>query len=281
MVLLPKTTIFTSIPFMMDFLNCLYDYPGFSLIALALLAFLAGFVDAIVGGGGLIQLPALLISLPQNPLPSLFGTNKMAAFAGTCLSALRYARRIKFNYPLLLLMAVCAGLASFLGAKMLSYIPANSLKPMVLAALVLMAIYTFFKKDLGSGPSKNLSQKQQLCYGGAISLVIGFYDGFFGPGAGSFFILAFVVILGFEFVQASAYAKCINAITNISALLVFVRDGHYILPLALLMALCNIGGSLVGTGLALKKGNGFVRLVFLAVVSLMILRYAYAIFWEK
>lgn len=262
----------------MDFTNLLTDYDVFTIVTLIVFAFLAGLIDAVVGGGGLLQIPALLISLPKTPLPSIFDTNKIAALAGTSISAWRYAKRIKFNYKLLLVISVCAAAAAFCGAKVVSLIDVNILKPVILAILIGIALYTFLKKDLGSVQTKLLPMRQQLIYGALIGLSIGFYDGFFGPGTGSFFILAFVVILGFEFVTASAYAKAINCVTNLSALFVFIRQGTYLLELALLMSLCNIIGSWLGTNLALKKGNGFIRIFFLMVVTLMILRYGYDVF---
>ena len=117
-----------------------------------------------------------------------------------------------------------------------------------------------------------------MIYGSLIGLVIGFYDGFFGPGTGSFLVLAFVVVFGFEFVEASAYSKVINCVTNIFALIVFIKLENYLLELAILMAICNITGNIIGTKLALKRGNSFVRTIFLAIVTLMTLRYAYDIF---
>jgi uncharacterized membrane protein YfcA len=147
--------------------------------------------------------------------------------------------------------------------------------------LILIAIYTFLKKDLGAVQTKNLSFDKQLIYGSLIGIMVGFYDGFFGPGTGSFFVLGFVVILGFEFVQASAYSKVINCMTNISALLVFIKQGNYILELAIIMSVCNITGNVIGTRLALKKGNTFVRTIFLLIVTLMIFRYGYDLFILK
>lgn len=265
----------------MDFLNIFTDYGTVVIISLIMLSFVAGFIDAVVGGGGLIQIPALLISLPKTPLPTIFGTNKIAALAGTSISALQYSKRIKFNYTLLITISICAGLASFLGAKVVSFINVNTLKPVILVVLILIAVYTFLKKDLGAVQTKNLSFDKQLIYGSLIGIIVGFYDGFFGPGTGSFFVLGFVVILGFEFVQASAYSKVINCMTNISALLVFIKQGNYILELAIIMSVCNITGNLIGTRLALKKGNTFVRTIFLLIVTLMIFRYGYDLFIEK
>lgn len=266
----------------MDFLtNLVADYGAVTLLFIVILSFVAGFIDAVVGGGGLIQLPALLISLPTTPLPTLFGTNKIAALAGTSISAVQYSKAIKFNYKLLIAVSACAGIASFLGAKIVSYINVTTLKPIILVVLIAIAIYTFLKKDLGAVQTKNLPFNQQLLYGSVIGLVVGFYDGFFGPGTGSFLVLGFVVVLGFEFVQASAYAKVINCMTNVMALVVFVRQGNYLLELAIIMAVCNILGNVVGTKLALKKGNSFVRIIFLVIVSLMILRYGYDLFIKQ
>ena len=262
----------------MTFLSFAADYGVVALLVICLFAFIAGFIDAVVGGGGLIQIPALLINLPKTPLPTLFGTNKIAALSGTSIAAFHYSRRIKFNFRLLITIALFAGIASFLGARTIQYIDVNTLKPAVLFVLIAIAVYTFVKKDLGSMQTKVLSFNKQLIYGSFIGLVVGFYDGFFGPGTGSFFVLGFVVILGFEFVQASAYSKVINCMTNGAALLVFIKDGNYLLELAILMAISNIVGNIVGTKLALNKGNRFVRVIFLGIVSIMIVRYAYDIF---
>jgi hypothetical protein len=180
----------------------------------------------------------------------------------------------------LVTIAFFAGLASFLGAQTIQYINVNTLKPAVLFVLIGIAVYTFAKKDLGAVQSKTLPFNKQFIYGSLIGFVVGFYDGFFGPGTGSFFVLGFVVILGFEFVQASAYSKVINCMTNTTALFVFIKQGNYLLELAILMAICNIIGNVVGTKLALKKGNQFVRVIFLCIVMVMIIRYAYDIFFK-
>lgn len=257
-------------------LSEIIDHYGLWIIfLLAVAAFTAGFIDSVVGGGGLIQTPFLLITFPQMPLPVLFGTNKIAALAGTSISAFKYSQKIKFNFRLLFVIAACCFISSFLGARLVSLIDSNTLKPVILVILIAIAIYTFIKKNLGSVQTKELSLSRQMVYGGLVGLVVGFYDGFFGPGTGSFFVLGFVIILGFEFVKASAYAKVVNCITNISALIVFIREGYFILDLAILMAIFNIIGSYIGSAMALKKGNDFVRVIFLVIVSIMILKYGY------
>ena len=194
----------------MDFFS---DYSFYTLFFLAAFAFIAGFLDAIVGGGGLIQLPALLIQFPQLALPTLFGTNKIAALSGTSIAAVQYAKRIRFNWKVLLSISLFSFIFSFLGARTVSYLDSEALKPLILIILIAIAIYTFIKKDLGNVATKDLSTTKKMIFGALIGAVIGFYDGFFGPGTGSFFVLAFVVILGFDFLSASAYAKVVNCIT--------------------------------------------------------------------
>jgi uncharacterized membrane protein YfcA len=260
--------------------NLFTEYESITIISLVVFSFLAGLIDAVVGGGGLIQMPALLIAHPSTDLPTLFGTNKIAALSGTSISAVQYSKRIKFNHRLLIVVCLFAGLASFLGAKVVGYMDVNTLKPVILVVLVVIAVYTFYKKDLGAIQTKQLSRSKQFLYGSLLGLVVGFYDGFFGPGTGSFFVLGFVVILGFEFIQASAYAKVVNCLTNISALLVFLRQGQYLLELAVVMAISNMIGNFIGTRLAFKKGNTFIRSIFLIVVTQMIVRYGYDVFFN-
>lgn len=264
----------------MNFSTIVTDYGTITIISLIVFSFVAGFIDAMVGGGGLIQLPALLIALPEMPVTTIFGTNKIASLSGTTISAVQYSKRIQFNYLLLFVVSIGAGFASFWGAKVVSYINVNTLKPIILIILILIAVYTFIKKDLGTVQAKNLPLNQQLIYGSLLGLLIGFYDGFFGPGTSSFLVLGFVVILGFEFIQASAYSKVINCMTNISALYVFISQGNYLLEIAIIMAISNVSGSVLGTRLALKKGNHFVRLIFLVIVTIMILRYGYDVFFK-
>lgn len=256
------------------------QYGFYTIAFLAVFAFVAGFLDAIVGGGGLIQLPSLLIQFPKTGLPTLLGTNKIAALSGTSIAAIQYTKRISYNWKVLLAIIIGSALFSFLGAKTVSYLHSDDLKPLILAILIVIAIYTFLKKDLGNNPTKNLTTSQQMIYGAFIGSVVGFYDGFFGPGTGSFFVLGFVVILGFDFLHASAYAKVVNCVTNISALFVFLKDGNYLLEIAILMAIFNIIGNFIGTKMAFKKGNGFIRIIFLVIVVLMIIRYSKEVFFS-
>lgn len=259
-------------------LNILSDYSLSTLVLLIILAFFSGFIDSIAGGGGLIQLPALLISFPQSPLANIFGTNKIAALAGTTTAAFQYSKRIKFNLWLLLTISFFAFTFARLGASLVKYIDVEIFKPVILVILIAIALYTYFKKDLGQTKSKDVPIRSQYIFGSLIGSVVGFYDGFFGPGTGNFLVFGFVIVLGFEFIKASAYSKVINCITNISALIVFLSHGNYYLYIGLLMAVFNITGSYIGSHLALKKGNSFIRLIFFVVVIIMIARYAYDVF---
>lgn len=265
---------------MNDLLAIFNEIDVWAIIAILALSVVAGFIDSVVGGGGLVQIPALLINLPSQPLMSLLGTNKMAAIAGMTMAASQYAKKVKFDFRLLAVIALAAFGASNLGVKLLHYIDVEILKPIILVVLVLIFIYSLIKKDLGAVQTKKLSLRKRLLFGALIGTLVGFYDGFIGPGTGSFLVLGFVVILGFEFITASAYAKIINCFSAISAMIVFVQMGNYILGLGILMSICNISGNFIGSRMALKNGNGFIRYVFIIIVGLMILRYAYDIFFK-
>ncbi len=264
----------------MELLAAYYDYPALTIVALAAFAFVAGFIDAAAGGGGLIQLPALLINLPGHSIPTIFGTNKMASFAGTSVAIHQYSKKISYNFKLLGVVALFAFVASRLGAQSVSMIDVEKLKPIVLVLLIVVAAYVYLKKNLGKIKGKEVPLVKQMILGSLIGFAVGFYDGFFGPGTGSFLVLGFVLVLGFEFVAASAYSKVINGVTNISAIIVFASKGNFLLEIAIPMAFCNATGSIIGSRMALSRGNGFVRVIFLVVVALMIARYAYEVFWQ-
>lgn len=235
-------------------------------------------MDAIVGGGGLIQLPATIISFPEASLPTLFGTNKIASISGTSLAAYHYAKKITFQYKLLLIIGFFALSASWFGATVVSSINTVVLKPLVLVLLIGMAAYTFLKKDLGSLSQQKVNLKKKISNGIIIGIIIGFYDGFFGPGTGSFLVFGLVLFLGFDFLHASAYAKAINILTNIGALTVFIYNENYILIVAIGMAICNMIGNYIGAKMAFKKGNEFIRKIFLVILCIMIIRYAWEVF---
>jgi hypothetical protein len=237
-------------------------------------AFLAGFIDSVAGGGGLVQVPALFVLMPQVAAPTLLGTNKFASIWGTVFAFFQYARRMPVEWRATIPTGIAALAFGFLGARTVAHVPADFLRPLILVLLAGVLVYTLWRKDLGALHAPKLTHAQQLWVGLATGGAIGFYDGFFGPGTGSFLIIAFVGLFGFSFLAASASAKAVNVITNGAALGYFATHGNVMYDVALPMAACNVAGSFVGTRLALRLGSGFVRLMFLLVVSALLARYA-------
>lgn len=248
------------------------------LAALCGFAFLAGFIDSVVGGGGLIQIPALFVALPNMPAAMLLGTNKFASIWGTLSATYQYARRVPIAWRAVLPAGAAALVFSFIGAHAVNLIGNAQLKPMILAMLVAVLGYTLWKKDFGALHAPKLNHRQQLWIGLATGTVIGFYDGFFGPGTGSFLIFIFVGLFGFSFLAASASAKAVNSITNFAALTYFISSGNILFALAVPMAVCNVAGSLCGSRLAIARGSGFVRVLFVVIVTLLIARFGYDIY---
>jgi uncharacterized membrane protein YfcA len=242
-------------------------------LTLLLAAIFAGFVDAVAGGGGLIQVPALFAGLPREAPATLFGTNKVASIFGTLNAARRYLREVEMPWGIALPTAVAAFLFSFAGAATIAWLPKEVVRPLVLVLLVAVAAYTWTKPDFGvSKRPPRVASRHALAAGILTGAMLGFYDGFFGPGAGSFMIFAFVRLFGMDFLHASATAKIVNAATNAGALLLFAPSGHVLWVLGLGMAICNIVGAQVGSKMAIKHGSGFVRGVFLTMTSLLILK---------
>ena len=245
------------------------------LLVLCAFAFLAGGLDAIVGGGGLVQLPALLVVLPQAPVVALLGTNKLASVVGTASAAVTYNRKISVDRRTAVVMAVFAFAGSGLGALAATRVDGDVLKPLVLVALVAVLGYTLRSPSLGEVELLRMKARAQRATAAGGGAVIGFYDGLVGPGTGSFLVFLLVGAVGLSFLHASATAKVVNTATNLSALALFAWGGHVLWVLGTAMALCNLAGSQVGTRLAIRRGSGWVRRVFLVVVSALVLRLAY------
>ena len=246
-----------------------------SLLILLATAFLAGAVDAVVGGGGLIQIPALFAVYPGESAATLFGTNKCASVVGTANATWRYARQVKMPWRTILPAAASAFAFSYLGAAAVAWLPKDAVRPLILLLLVIAAVYTLKRKEFGQIHRPAHSGHLELAYALLLGGVIGFYDGFFGPGTGSFLIFLFVRFFGFDFLHASAGAKVVNVATNLAALGYFLPNGYVLPLLALLMALANVSGSIAGTWLALKYGSAFVRRGFLLLVGLLIVKFAW------
>ncbi|KAA9327564.1 TSUP family transporter [Hymenobacter busanensis] len=249
-----------------------------TLLLLCAAAFLAGFIDSIVGGGGLIQLPAMLLLLKGVPVPTVLGTGKISSLAGTTAAFRRYAGHVPIRWPAVGSAAVAAGIFSFLGARVVSLLPSELLRPLVLGLLVVIAVYTFWRKDFGSIHAPRLSAQREPLYGVLVGVGLGFYDGFFGPGTGSFLLFAFVGLFGYDFLSASASAKLVNMATNFASVLFFAYTGQIIWHIAVPMAVCNMLGSTLGARLAVRSGVGFVRVLFLVVVCAIIAKLAFDTF---
>lgn len=239
---------------------------------------LAGFVDAIVGGGGLILVPALFAIFPTASPASLFGLNKSASVWGTAIAAAQYSRRVQTNWSALLPAAVAGLVGGFVGAWAVTVVSAEFLRKLLPFVLLAVLAYTLAKKELGRHHAPRLARGTERLAACAIGAVLGFYDGFFGPGTGSFFVFLFVRWLGYDFLHASAAAKLLNTATNVAALALFAIKGHVWWQYAAALALANVAGSLLGTHLALRHGAAFVRVVFIVVVSALILKTGYDAF---
>lgn len=238
----------------------------------------AGFVDAIVGGGGLILVPALFATFPSTHPATLFGVNKSASVWGTSLATWQYSRRVQLNWGGLMPAAAATFVGSMAGAWLVTVVSPHALRKALPLVLLAVLVYTLVKKELGREHAPRFTGGAETLAAGSVGLLLGFYDGFFGPGTGSFLVFIFVRWLGYDFLHASASAKLLNVASNVAAIILFVSKGHiwwhYVLPLAA----ANMLGSVIGTRLALKKGAGFVRGMFIVVVSALILKTGYDAF---
>lgn len=236
----------------------------------------AGWVDAVVGGGGLLQLPALLLAAPTAPVAVLLGTNKVASVAGTSTAALTYLRRTKVRWSILGPAVGLAVLCSGLGAALAGTVPARAYRPVVIVVLAGVALVVLLRPALGTGPGRDaVSRRRILTAIGLAGMLIATYDGAIGPGTGTFLILSFSTTLGVDFLHASAMAKAVNVATNVGALVVFALGGHVWWLLGLGMAIGNMLGARLGAHTALRRGSGFVRLVLLVVVFALLAKLAF------
>lgn len=248
-----------------------------SVLWLLAIGFCAGLMDAAVGGGGLLQLPGLLNTLPADVrVAQVMGINKFASFNGTLVAASQYLRRLRVPWRMLLPAAVLAFVCAWLGARLVAHLPTAWMKPAIFVLLVLMALYTFLKKDLGQVARERPLSRREHWLGLALGAAIGFYDGLFGPGTGSLLAFVFVRFYAFDFLTATASSKVINLTTNLAALAYFVPGGHVVWAWALPLAVANLCGGLVGARLAMKGGSRWLRRGFMLLLCLMIGRFG----WE-
>ncbi|WP_040167619.1 TSUP family transporter [Microbacterium gorillae] len=241
------------------------------LILILAAAFLAGWVDAVVGGGGLLQLPALML-IPGLAPAQILATNKLASIFGTTTSSITYFRRARPDLRTALPMAFVALCGSFGGAFVATILPASAFKPIVIVALVVVAVLTAARPKMGREAALRFTGKRHLGLAMVVGLVIGFYDGMIGPGTGTFLVIALVGLVGYDFLQASAKAKIVNWATNFGALLLFIPHGAVIWPLGLVLGVANVAGSYLGSRMAIARGTGFIRAAFLVIVAALIVK---------
>ncbi len=245
------------------------------LVFLTVAAFTAGWVDAVVGGGGLIQLPALLLGLPGASPVQILATNKLGSICGTTTSSATYFRRVRPDLRTAMPLAGAAFVGGIGGALIASRIPAEAFNPIILVVLVGVGAYTLFKPHVGAISVLRFSGRAHLAVACVIGFVIGVYDGALGPGTGSFLVFALVGVLGYGFLQASAKAKIANLATNLAALLVFIPQGAVLWQIGLVMGACNVLGGYLGARTAVAAGSRFVRVIFIVVVGSFIIKIGY------
>ena len=249
-----------------------------TLVFLGLAALLAGFVDAVAGGGGLIQLPALFTGLPQHSHATLFGTNKLSSIFGTASAAWRYSRHIEVNWRIAIPAAATALVFSFSGAAAVAWLPRETVRPLVFGLLVLVVLYTIARPTLGQSVGPAISLKQERWRALLLGAALGFYDGFFGPGTGSFLIFLLVRFFPLDFLRASSVAKVVNLATNAAALAYFIPNGQVLWLAGLVMAVANVTGAQFGSRLAIKHGSAFVRWIFLASAIVLLMKFGWDLF---
>lgn len=250
-----------------------------TMLLVLVVAFAAGWVDAVVGGGGLLQLPALLLVPGLAPVQAL-ATNKLGSIFGTATSSLTYYRRVKPDLSTALPMAGLALLGSLGGAAVATVLPAEVFKPIIVVALIAVATFVAIRPHLGAATVLRFEGRRHILTACGLGVVIGFYDGVLGPGTGTFLVIALVSVIGYNFVAASAKAKIVNFATNLGALALFIPTGAVVWGLGLLVAAANMTGSYLGSRTAIAKGAGFVRTVFLIVVAALIIKLGWDVWAE-
>ena len=239
------------------------------------MAFFAGLVDAVAGGGGLIQVPALFAAYPNVPPATLLATNKLAAVGGTLNAGRKFLRHVSLPWAIVLPAVLAGFIGSLLGANAVSNFPAEPLRKALPFVLLFLLLYTWYQPSLGEAHAPQGISRNQQIKAALLGLTIGFYDGFFGPGTGSFLLFGFVRFFGFDFLHASAATKLVNVATNLAAILMLASLGQINWPLGIAMMIANIAGSQFGSRLAIKHGSTFVRKAFLVIVSVLILKSAW------
>jgi uncharacterized membrane protein YfcA len=250
-------------------------------LVLCVFAFFGGLVDAVAGGGGLILVPALFAVYPSAPPALLLGTNKLSSIAGTTFATMRYAWSVPIRWRTILPAALVACGGGLAGAKAVSLMEPGVLRPLILVMLGVVAIYTLTRRNFGSAPGTRVRPELEAPGVAAFAGVVGFYDGFFGPGAGSFLLFGLVRLFGYDFLGAAAATKVLNLATNFGALTLFVATGNVLYAVGVPMAASSIAGGLLGAQLAVRQGSRFIRRAFLVVVVALIGKLVYDLLLQR
>jgi uncharacterized membrane protein YfcA len=258
----------------------LENLTALNLILLGVAMFASGFIDAIAGGGGLIQTPAMLLSFPDRNPVEVVATSKTAAFFGTTTAAIQYRKFIKTDPKLLIAMVIPAFIGSGIGAHLASRISAGSYKSSIFFVMIAIFFYTLVQPELGKEHVEKHSPQKLMVIGSVAAFIIGFYDGLIGPGTGTILMIALVALMGFAFVGASAIAKVVNATTNLASIIVVGLTIGVMWKLGLVLAVANLAGGYMGSHMAIKKGSSFIRIFYLIVTGLLILRLGYSLYIE-
>ena len=258
----------------------LENLTALNLILLGVAMFASGFIDAIAGGGGLIQTPAMLLSFPDRNPVEVVATSKTAAFFGTTTAAIQYRKFIKTDPKLLIAMVIPAFIGSGIGAHLASRISAGSYKSSIFFVMIAIFFYTLVKPELGKEHVEKHSPQKLMVIGSIAAFIIGVDDGLIGPGTGTILMIALVALMGFAFVGASAIAKVVNATTNLASIIVVGLTIGVMWKLGLVLAVANLAGGYMGSHMAIKKGSSFIRIFYLIVTGLLILRLGYSLYIE-
>ncbi|MCL2652285.1 MAG: TSUP family transporter [Propionibacteriaceae bacterium] len=243
--------------------------PMLTVVLLCLAALVAGWIDSVVGGGGLIQLPALLVGLPTTPVATVSGTNKLSSVAGTAMASGVYLRKVRISWPTTLVMVAAAFGGSSLGAYLIQYFSRAVFFPIMIVVVAIVGLYTWRNPQLGQVTHLKHDGAAHWLLAVALGAVVGMWDGLIGPGTGVFFVIGLVGLLGYEFLTATTMAKLANLATNIAALIVLGTSGHVLWAIGGCMAVCNLAGGAIGSRMAIRHGNSFIRNVFLVAIVII------------
>ncbi|MBS1209074.1 MAG: hypothetical protein H6R19_1472 [Proteobacteria bacterium] len=246
------------------------------LLILIPISFIAGAINAAVGGGGLIGIPALYGTLTSFSPAQIMGVDKFSSVMGHAMSIRQYAQKLSLPWRLILPTALTAFAGAYLGVRMLDLMPSQWMRPVIIVVLAFMLVYTWFKPQFGHQDTSRAPTRGDLGKGALLGLAIGFYDGFIGPGTGSFLLFLFVRFFHFDFLRATACAKVVNCGTNAATLVFLIPAGMVAYHLAIPLGIAAICGSVVGARLAMHGGNNWIRRLFLTLAIILLCK----LLWE-